>query len=638
LGPEGQGLDSADFMVSALHKALGALAKEDQNAFLHWADRLKSSRLLLFHQVLCDVLNEQAVSYASWACQYLLEHSDRFLVDVDGAGTYFSSRLVAASFPHLTPDEKTNLERAIVEFYPPWTQNLAKGPRLDRQEQDERRYILQRLHRRRRAQLELLEKVPNDALTPAGLKIKRELERRYPGYRLPDRRPRTGMVEVKSPIPADRLGSLTDDELIVAMRHFDEHTEDDAIPRFYGKAKLVAKLDLSIANQYVGAALEGLIESDLDSRSLFQACREAMANHSEATEVKEALCRATEKRLKDGVPSDIREQVRRIAVSVGPSDGRRAETLIDHDDRMWSLSLRASALRAWALCYLDGTDANPNDALPTLEALTRDPDVSVRQSLIELMRYFLHLDRDRVSAIFECTVAHDPNLLETSFSARFIQHNLYRNAPSMLKYIEHMMGSELAEARKRGANLAALANFHCPPARYLYRQCVRGDDPQRLGLAEVFACNVDKQELLEQCLEGMTQLMNDQDEAVRRELGTAFVNLPPPSVKIDHFISKLLRSRALPDIAHSMMEYLQQHYLSIPKLTLDAAEEVHARVGKAMVDISSEHALVDSDIVGAVVAIYNHCPEMRERAMSIFERIMHIGSRCATKALESAGR
>ena len=659
LDPGERGLDPADCIAFALRKALSALAKKDRDAFLRWAERLKNGNLLLFHQALCDVLTEEAATYATWACHYLLEESNRFLVGIDGADTYFASRLVAAIFPHLTFGEKSRLERAIFSFYPPWTRNLAQGLQLGQQEKDERRYVLQRLHHRGSSQLALVEKVPDDALTPLGLRTKRELERRYPGYHPSERHIRVGMAEVKSPIPADRIASLTDDDLLVAMRHFDEHTKDGAHRTRRGEGgieelvrevataaaanpmrfrRLVTRLDDSVATAYVGAVLDGLVKSDLDSPSVFQACREAIARHAEARDVKEALCEAAEKRLKDGVPEDIREHVRRVAVSTDPADGHKAETLIDHDGRMWSLTLRARALRVWALCYLDRADTNPNDALPTLETLTRDPDVSVRQSLIELLPYFLHLDRDRVSAMFERTVEDRPDLVETYFAARFVQYNLHRNGPSMLRHVEQMAGSQLKEARKSAGNLATLAFFDWPQARDHYRRCARGDAALRLGVVEVFACNVDKAEVQQRCLNGMEQFMDDDDDEVRLELATAFNNLPPPTPEIEKFIAALIKSRALSDVAWRMMEYLQQHYLSIPKLTLDAAEEVHARLGRAIVDISSKHALVDDDLVNAIVALYNHCPKMRERAMSIFERLMLLGSRHAGKALEVAGR
>jgi hypothetical protein len=291
---------------------------------------------------------------------------------------------------------------------------------------------------------------------------------------------------------------------------------------------------------------------------------------------------------------------------------------------------------------LESSFLDTDSLLGTMESVAGDPLSAVRSCLIEMLRYVLRIDSDRVVDIFETAVDGRPELLECRVSGDFIYHALGRYSIRMLNHIEKINVSENDKVQEIGGQLTTLAHFFTPEAMVLYRRCLSGSAALRRGVAKVLARNVDQPELLKLCLDGLEKLHEDQDQEVRGNIGHAFEYLPPPiQSEITRFIHKLLRSnQTVVDAARNITLYAERIRLEYPKLAIQIAEQMQLVLGRDIVDIRKSSAILEDDLINIAVAIQTHSDSkiIKARALDLFERVMDLGSRTAAKVLSAADR
>ena len=134
--------------------------------------------------------------------------------------------------------------------------------------------------------------------------------------------------------------------------------------------------------------------------------------------------------------------------------------------------------------------------------------------------------------------------------------------------------------------------------------------------------------------------MNDPDKNVREKVGEVFEYLPSPMNSIKRFVDGFIHSRSIADAARDCMKYAERIQLQHPRIALTIAERIQLELGKDIVDIQKATALLDDDLVNLAVSIHTHssAPKLKSRAMDVFERVMDLGSRYASRALEVVDR
>jgi hypothetical protein len=644
---------SASAVIQGFRQSLSRLAEHNQEQFLSLADRMGQSRYLAFHQILAQVLTDQAQRHASWACQYLLRSTLHFQIGTIGSTTIFSRKLVGAIFPHLNPNERRDLEQAILSYYPDWEK------------------IPQNRHGRGSDQFELLWEVPDELLTDKGREARGVLRRKFQGYQPVEQQSMMAST-VGSPIPEEKTKILSDDAWLNAMRHYDDTTDWDSefrrgslkggvveLSRSLEKvveteperfAGLAYRFDETVSSQYFGALLNGLANSQVSSSTVFTVCENFAEMRPDDEIVQRAICRAVEKRYKDDVPIALINLVRGFALSASDPDHENWQEKASDgqyyyrgDPHLNGINtVRGSAARVYIASMLESSFLDTDSLLGTMESVAGDPLSAVRSCLIEMLRYVLRIDSDRVVDIFETAVDGRPELLECRVSGDFIYHALGRYSIRMLNHIEKINVSENDKVQEIGGQLTTLAHFFTPEAMVLYRRCLSGSAALRRGVAKVLARNVDQPELLKLCLDGLEKLHEDQDQEVRGNIGHAFEYLPPPiQSEITRFIHKLLRSnQTVVDAARNITLYAERIRLEYPKLAIQIAEQMQLVLGRDIVDIRKSSAILEDDLINIAVAIQTHSDSkiIKARALDLFERVMDLGSRTAAKVLSAADR
>ena len=653
---------SASAVVQGLQRSLSRLTEQNQEQFIDLADHIARSRYLVFHQVLAQVLTDQAEHYASWACQYLLRSTLPFQIGTIESTTLFSRKLVGAIFPRLNSSERHDLEQAILSYYP------------------DREKIPQNRCGRGSDQFELLWEVPDELLTEKGREARGVLRRKFVGYQ-PFEQQSMMASTVGSPIPEEKTKILSDDAWLDAMRHYDNTTDWHSefrkgslmggvaeLSRAFEKvvetdperfARLSNKFDEAVSSQYFSALLRGLASSQVSSTTVFTVCESFAGMRPDDKVIQRAICHAVEKRFKDDVPAALIRLIRGFALSASDpdhegwqekaSDGQYYYRGDPHSNGI--NTARGIAVRMYIASMLESSSLDTDSLLNTMGSVAGDPSSAVRSCLIEMLHYVLRIDSDRVVDIFEVAVDGRPELLECRVSGDFVYHALGRYSSRMLKHIEKIVTSEKDEAREMAGQLATLAYFFTPEAKVLYRRCLESDAAVRRGVAKVLARNVDQPKLLKICLDGLEKLCKDDgleklckdpDQGVRENVGYVFEYLPPPAQPgVERFVRKLFRSnQAVIDAARNMILYAERIRLDHPRIAIQIAEQTQLALGRDVMDIQRAPILLEDDLINLAVAIQTHSESkvIKDRALDLFERVMDLGSKTAVQVLSAADR
>jgi len=412
--------------------------------------------------------------------------------------------------------------------------------------------------------------------------------------------------------------------------------------------KLVERFDKNISSHYFDAILNGLADSATSSEEVFKACEFSYNQRPEDVLVQKAVCSAVGKRINDNVPDSLIEITRNIALSSTDPDHEAWQEVVDGGKPYYNgdpfsngiNTARGSAVMVYMRCVLKSPPNDVETLLTTLEQFSSDPSSAVRSCLIELLPFAIRLDARRIIDIFNRAVEGRPELLACHVSHSFIHHAIGQNVHGMLKHVESLIDSDLEAVREAAGRLASIAYLVTPHGRYLYYRCLRGDVSLRQGVAEVLARNVDSPDLLQKCLTGLMKLMNDPDENVRKKVGGTFEYLPSPMNSIKRFLDSFLHSQSLIDATRNCMKYAERIQLEHPGMALTIAERIQLELGKDIVDIQKATALLDDDLVNLAVSIHTHggTLKLKSRAMDVFERVMDLGSRYASRALEAVDR
>ena len=666
-------------------EALSRLAQTQPVDFRAIAAELAPVESLAVQRVLaCAYLSDPA-TYADDIFEYLTADPRRLNIGegLGGSPHYDSCRLYGAAFRHVDAERRAVLEQLVLGLQPTWEQR--------------------NLRHRGITQLRFLKSVPPDILSGLARDRLGELERKFPDFRL--RPPQGSIGGwIGPPIDQAAQTKMTDEAWLGAMRKYGdsgyEHPDFlkggvreiasslaervKAEPeRFYRLAQ--QRFDETISLHHIAAVISGLADSDAPTEWVFALIRR-FASHIEG-EFRGSVCWALEKRADDGVPDDLldlmtdwalndpdpAEELWRVPASGGTPYYRG-------DPHHHGINTnRGAALRAVCRCAMKCKPPQVERAFCLLEQAARDPSTAVRTCVIESLGPLLNENDIRAITVFERTLDGHPWLLQSPLVHRFLYWTYYHHFPRIRHSIEALLVNPDDATRQAGARLACLAAFRYPEARGLAKQVmgyaphrsgegfkrsllvairrlrfcvwrvfyslrgqfVQSDAAMRQGAAQVYARNLEKQDLEDICRRRLLQLMNDPDDRVRSHVGKCFIHLRTEHLdRLRPFIEQFLASPALMSGAEHLMKYLAPLVADAPDLALEVTERILDVAGSEVTDVRTAASILERDLVRLPLTVYTHTADQVEksRAMDLFERLLLLGSRTAYRALRDWDR
>lgn len=623
--------------------ALCDLAKENPQTFRALASELAKVESLAVQRVLVEAYLSNPSIYCEDAFAYLSADSRRLnLGEPIENPHYDSGRLYIAIFPYLDEAKRQSLEEVILQLTPGWEQRNRGNRGI--------------------TQLTFLKGIPLERLSTKARRQRRELEDKFPDFKLQSPRGITGGT-VGAPIEQDAQAKMSDDAWLKAMRRYDDDTvwgspRKDFLKggvvelsrsfteqvkqdprRFY---YLAQRFDESISLHYVTAAITGLAESDAPAEWAFDLVRR-FADRLQG-EFRRHVCWALSKRAGDGVPDELLDLMTEWALFDSDPEQEMWNVLAGNqpyyrsDPHEHGINTnRGSAILAVCHCSLMRVPPQVERVFELLERASQgDPSTAVRACIIDSLGPLINKDSDRALTILEHALKGHDTLLQSPLAQRFLYWIYRKQFKRVRPFIENMLSSPDENTLQTGASLVCLAALYFPEVSELAQHIVRGDEVMRRGAAQVYAQNLGDEGVGKICRERLLQLMYDPDEEVRRQVGRCFIHLRADHLdRLRSFISAFMDSPALLVGAEHLIEYLSPLAVDEHTLVLQATARILDEAGNEIVDIQTVTAILEQDVVRLPLTVYTHAveSEIRARAMDLFERLLLLGSQTAHKAL-----
>jgi hypothetical protein len=214
-------------------------------------------------------------------------------------------------------------------------------------------------------------------------------------------------------------------------------------------------------------------------------------------------------------------------------------------------------------------------------------------------------------------------------------------------YIRALMDESAKEHAQRGAELACIAAIsplaiESPEARdsarSLAEEAINGQAPWRQGAARVYSINLHNGPP-EECLRGLSRLLDDDDEGVRYQVGGLFVNLRGTNLMMHpEFLGAFATSRCLVEGMRHFAEFLWAHWRVEPETTLSligAALDSDNEPGKNNRHFDGE------ELIRVVLQVYADplsTQQIRQSSVDVFDKLMNRYSGWAYRILEEWDR
>lgn len=634
-------------LIEAYISALTSLASNDSTTFRKFAARLSALPRATPQRLLAHAFRAVPEMYTADAFEFLT--GDKRRLDLGDHDQYDTRMLIRALYPHLTPFKRAELEDFILSY-----DYIRKYAGVDG------------LRWRGIEKLYLLQALPRQLLTERAERHLGELERKFPNVRASESPTTIRGGFVGSPIPDERARKMSDKAWLSAMAQYKgtvRHKHDflkggaselggvlfdvtkENPERFY---RLALQLPDDVDDSYVQAIMSGLAESAAPAYLLFEVIRH-FAPH-EWRDIKGIIARVVEKRVKDGVPDDIVDLIDGYLRGPSASDEdwwkrqeeennreRYRDGLNDGPYISYLNSNRGASLRT-LVRVLDEQDTQEAKTRKweLIEFVATDTSTALRAGAIEALLYMLHEDRARAVTTFERLLDGHPGLLRSHFTQEFLRYGLYRYYRMMKPFIVDLMNAEHELLQQRGAELACIAAIspqaldseeERTDANKLADDALTGVAPWRRGAARVYATNITS-ESCTSCVNGLLQLLNDEDTEVRRFVNGVFHRLRDEDfIKLRDFISAFGASRALSKETHWFTEFLWQHGNLDPLFSLSVVKTMLRKSEESTAKDASLRFSGGEDLVRLVLGIYTSPlsdEELRKRAMDIFDQLMNV--------------
>jgi hypothetical protein len=558
---------------------LTALARTERDRFRALAERLAEMQYQTPQQLLAHVYRAVPEEYTEDALRFLL--GDRRRLNLGDHQQYDSRKLISAIYPQLTEAQRAELETHIVL----WDLVLPyRG--------------LDGLRYRGLEQLYLLQAIPTGCLTDRGARYLAELERKFPGVRARETPLVTEAQYVGSPIDEDAHAKMSDEAWLRAVRKYSGNVRHPAWHRG-GARQLAASLQRRVKeeperfhalamrapedvdDEYAGALINGLAEAEAPVELLFDVVNRFGGDPTR--DIKRTIAWALDKRH-NSLTDEMLDRLETVVRGPMGDDERRAEQNGDDPSGVYLNSDRGASMRT----LMQALDARREEGdeermWALIEHAAADPSTALRAGAIEELLYrLLTEDRGRAVALFERLMDGHPALLCDHDATSFMYYGSYRHFSRMEPYIRALMGHEDEKCAQRGAELASVAAItsadalgseaDLSSARSLAEDAITGPPALRRGVAKVYARNMDSRRS-DLCARGLIRLLGDDDEQVRKSVGSAFMHARGAGVpEVRAFVETFAASRALAGEEDDFAEYLWEYGPDDPPWALGVLE------------------------------------------------------------------
>lgn len=640
--------DVDDALYNGAADALGEWAQTSPETIESMLQLLAANEHDAAQSLLYRALIAGAVTFAPWAAELILQGGNRLEAGYLSDSHWLSREVVEAIAPIVSDEVHLQLEEQLRDL--PATYQSSD--------------LNHRLRSFGYTAFKFLSALDPRRLTPLGLRRLQEYQRKF-DRDLPE--PPTGIITytVGSPIGGPATGKMSNAQWLQAMAKHDNddrdfgsevggarelaqqlkaRTAEDPL-RFAG---LTMQLTPETNEAYPGAILWGFGEASIPEeaqQAVFDTIRHVMSLGLVACD---RWLGWAVRHVYDEAPLDIVEMVLDRALHA-PDPVDNSPVFVRRDDHQLGRDLfqngyntsRGSLAESLGDLLVHDPDGTRTELVaPHLVKLASDPVLSVRACVAHTIAACLRHARATAYAAFERLIDADDLLLASDMLDDLMIYIGNADPEVVDPVIDRMLSSTDAEVRRAGGCMAAFAALQWErPA--LMERALASDVEVRGGLAEVCAARVDRSADSELVLSTLRRLMHDEDDEVRKKVGTLAGHMRGGDLRpYAEFLADLIASPSYGHATPQLLITLQEAPDKVDDLVDLAAHRFLNIHGEDVADIRTG-AAGDAHYISDLVV--RGLAQTRDRGritalLDILDRLLELGVYGVDRAIDGAVR
>lgn len=644
----GSDMSFASHLLHGLERAMRSLATTGPARLRALTAPVIASPNRTLGYLLLSAWTANPAEFANELAQYVCAHPHRLDIGYNitvggGPGAAAVSRAaITAAAPHCSPEAYAALESAILKFRDPHEQSQPQSIEL--------------------TQLLLLQCLPAARQTRAAANRFAELKDDFPGMDFSPPRP-VQVETVGSPIPAEAMAKMTDQQWLSAMRKYDStsirhprqfrtggaHELAGALKcetqshkeRF---AALVLKMPDDIKPAYFDAILYGLVQPKSENGNTVQpgdpvtvglpalVAAVQRIDRLPGRPSGRAICHTVQKVAAAALPDNLIAMVCDYAINdPDPTEERwqaRAGGVPFYGGDPLTAginSVRGEA--AWAIGGLLFADHSrwPKVQI-AVEALCGDRSNAVRSCAVKCTLAILNIDRNEAVRLFLKLADGADAVLSTGDVDNFLYHGVQTHYAQLRPLLLRMLNHPEKEARTAAARQITVASFHEAAAQEDVAAVLVGNESCRAAAAGVYAYNLDSAIVGAVCRAQLGRLFSDPAKAVREAAAHCFRQLSDGNLSAESaLISTFLDSPAFDDGAQHLVYALHKSTALLPDVVCAIPNQIMAREAMAGTPLHLRHGLYQ--LPELVLRVYRQTGDeaTKIRALDTMDQMLEAG-------------
>ncbi|BCW48108.1 hypothetical protein StoSoilB13_04500 [Arthrobacter sp. StoSoilB13] len=277
---------------------------------------------------------------------------------------------------------------------------------------------------------------------------------------------------------------------------------------------------------------------------------------------------------------------------------------------------------------------------PYMLHLASDPALSVRSCVAHTIAACLRHARPTAYQAFERLIAADDTILAADLVGNLMMYIGNVDPKRIDPVIDRMLKSTDGEVRQAGGSMAAFAALQWERPQLMQR-ALAGDNATRAGAALVCSSRLDRAADSELVLATLSQLMHDDADDVRKEVGALAGHLRGQALRPFHgFLSDLIASPTYAHATPQLLIALQEAPDEVDDLVDLAAHRFLDVYGSDVADIRTGAAGDAHYIADLVVRGLAQAPDKKRISalLDILDRLVELGVYGVDQAIEHAER
>ena len=578
---------------------------------------LRSRDTYLANFLLLRAYTVGAEHFANDAVSDLCDKTWRFQCGYSDNPYWIAMQLIEAATPLCSGENCTKLEKAILDYIPPW-ERTPEGYK-----------------RRGHACFNLLSSIPVELRSRNAQGRYMELERKF---REPDSSPQElRAYTVGSPIEKADAEKMTNEQWLRAIQEYDseerKHLWEN--PEKGGASELAQMLQEFVEQEPERFARLSLRFPLGTHPSYIEHILYGLKETGGFTELKLEVCRKAYNEYRDSCGIAITNLLGSIEELLSDDAVQMLDWLAtkhsDPDKELWSKEATSGTpyyggdiLRhginttrgraAWAIRDLIQRNRSYIEHFcSTIERLVNDNSVAVQactsSTLLAILRHDSEFALGQFLRLVESRDSQPSNdrLLATPDVQRFIRYGLYEHFGDLQIVVEKMLRSNLPKTSESGARLVSIALLlQHDNAEDLVEEALRGNSPQRLGVAQVASGNIGVEACRQWSEKKLLLLFDDDDSEVRQEAAGCFRNLEEQSLEsYENLIIRFCDSAAYQEDSFSLIYVLEKSPYRLPGITYFVCKKFLERFSEEANDMRTNRAGDVSSVSKLILRTYH---------------------------------